>query len=70
MFQLHPEGGQPPRGKVDSSCEKMVYAEAASVLPLLAIYARHRGSGRNANPGGLRNSSRTEKPSPIKRLTN
>ena len=30
-------------GKVDSSCEQMVYAEATSVLPLLASYAyKHR----------------------------
>jgi len=31
-------------GKVDSSCEQMVYAEATSVLPLLVSYAWHRGS--------------------------
>ncbi|MEW6334410.1 MAG: deoxyhypusine synthase [Thermodesulfobacteriota bacterium] len=31
-------------GKVDSSCEQMVYAEATSVLPLLASDAYHRGS--------------------------
>jgi deoxyhypusine synthase len=31
-------------GKVDSSCEQMVYAEATSVLPLLASYAWHRGN--------------------------
>ena len=31
-------------GKVDSSCEQMVYAEATSVLPLLASYAYHKGS--------------------------
>lgn len=31
-------------GKVDSSCEQMVYAEATTVLPLLASYAYHRGS--------------------------
>jgi deoxyhypusine synthase len=31
-------------GKVDSSCEQMVYAEATSVLPLLASYAWHKGS--------------------------
>ena len=33
-------------GKVDSSCEQMVYAEATSVLPLLASDAWHRGSWR------------------------
>ncbi|MHB8907986.1 MAG: 1,9-bis(guanidino)-5-aza-nonane synthase [Syntrophales bacterium] len=31
-------------GKVDCSCEQMVYAEATSVLPLLASYAWHRGN--------------------------
>ncbi|MHB9096582.1 MAG: 1,9-bis(guanidino)-5-aza-nonane synthase [Syntrophales bacterium] len=31
-------------GKVDCSCEQMVYAEATSVLPLLASYAWHRGA--------------------------
>jgi len=37
-------------GKVDSSCEQMVYAEATSVLPLLASYAWHRGSWRRRKP--------------------
>lgn len=31
-------------GKVDMACEQMVYAEATSVLPLLASYAYHRGN--------------------------
>jgi deoxyhypusine synthase len=31
-------------GKVDSSCEQMVYAEATTVLPLLSSYAYHKGS--------------------------
>ena len=31
-------------GKVDSSCEQMVFAEATTVLPLLASYAYHKGS--------------------------
>jgi len=31
-------------GKVDVTHEQMVYAEATSVLPLLASYAYHRGS--------------------------
>jgi deoxyhypusine synthase len=31
-------------GKVDSSCEQMVYAEATTVLPLVASYAYHKGS--------------------------
>ncbi len=30
-------------GKVDSSCEQMVYAEATTILPLLASYAYHKG---------------------------
>jgi deoxyhypusine synthase len=37
-------------GKVDSSCEQMVFAEATSVLPLLASYAWHRGSWRKRKP--------------------
>jgi len=31
-------------GKVDVSYEQMVYAEATSVLPLLASYAYHQGN--------------------------
>jgi len=31
-------------GKVDSSCEQMVYSEATIALPLLASYAYHKGS--------------------------
>lgn len=31
-------------GKVDTACEQMVFAEATSVLPLLASYAYHRGN--------------------------
>jgi deoxyhypusine synthase len=31
-------------GKVDSSCEQMVYAEATLALPLLASYAYHKGN--------------------------
>jgi deoxyhypusine synthase len=30
-------------GKVDTAYEQMVYAEATSVLPLIASYAYHRG---------------------------
>jgi deoxyhypusine synthase len=37
-------------GKVDSSCEQMVFAEATSVLPLLASYAWHRGSWKKRKP--------------------
>jgi deoxyhypusine synthase len=33
-------------GKVDSSCEQMVYAEATTVVPLIASYAYHRGAWR------------------------
>jgi deoxyhypusine synthase len=31
-------------GKVDTVYEQMVYAEATSVLPLLASYAYHKGN--------------------------
>ncbi|HSB47475.1 MAG TPA: deoxyhypusine synthase [Candidatus Bilamarchaeum sp.] len=34
-------------GKVDTTYEQMVYAEATSVLPLLASYAYHKGSWKN-----------------------
>ncbi len=37
-------------GKVDSNSEQMVFAEATSVLPLLASYAWHRGSWRKRKP--------------------
>jgi deoxyhypusine synthase len=37
-------------GKVDLSNEQMVYAEATSVLPLLASYAYHKGSWRKRKP--------------------
>jgi deoxyhypusine synthase len=30
-------------GKVDASCEQMVFAEASSVIPLIASDAYHRG---------------------------
>ena len=34
-------------GKVDTVYEKMVYAEATSVLPLIASYAYHKGDWKN-----------------------
>jgi deoxyhypusine synthase len=34
-------------GKVDCSCEQMVYAEATTVLPLLASFAYHKGSWKS-----------------------
>jgi len=37
-------------GKVDSSSEQMVFAEATSVLPLLASFAWHRGNWRKRKP--------------------
>jgi deoxyhypusine synthase len=36
-------------GKVDSSCEQMVYAEATMALPLLASYAYHKGHWKKRN---------------------
>ena len=33
-------------GKVDSSCEQMVYAEATTVVPLIASYVYHAGAWR------------------------
>jgi len=40
-------------GKVDSSCEQMVYAEATTVLPLLASYAYHKGSWKKRKNGNF-----------------
>jgi deoxyhypusine synthase len=37
-------------GKVDTAQEQMVYAEATSVLPLLASDAYHRGYWRSRKP--------------------
>jgi deoxyhypusine synthase len=37
-------------GKVDSACEQMVYAEATSVLPLLASSAYHQGKWKKRKP--------------------
>jgi deoxyhypusine synthase len=34
-------------GKVDTTYEQIVYAEATSVLPLIASYAYHRGEWKN-----------------------
>ncbi|MFH1785168.1 MAG: deoxyhypusine synthase [Candidatus Micrarchaeota archaeon] len=34
-------------GKVDTTYEQMVYAEATSVLPLMASYAYHKGNWKN-----------------------
>ncbi len=42
-------------GKVDSSCEQMVYAEATTVLPLLASYAYHKGSWKKRKKWELAN---------------
>lgn len=37
-------------GKVDTTYEQMVYAEATSVLPLLASYAYHKGAWKKRKP--------------------
>lgn len=37
-------------GKVSTAYEQMVYAEATSVLPLIASYAYHKGSWKNREP--------------------
>jgi deoxyhypusine synthase len=42
-------------GKVDSSCEQMVYAEATTVLPLLASYAYHKGNWKKRKKWELAN---------------
>ena len=40
-------------GKVDTTYEQMVYAEATSVLPLLASYAYHRGNWKTRKKWAL-----------------
>jgi deoxyhypusine synthase len=40
-------------GKVDTTYEQMVYAEATSVLPLIASYAYHKGSWKNRKKHGF-----------------
>ncbi|MBI4044137.1 MAG: deoxyhypusine synthase [Candidatus Diapherotrites archaeon] len=40
-------------GKVDTSYEQMVYAEATSVLPLIASFAYHRGAWKNRPQHGF-----------------
>lgn len=40
-------------GKVDSSCEQMVYAEATTVLPLLAAYAYQMGNWKGRKKWNL-----------------
>ena len=40
---------------MDSSCEQMVYAEATTVLPLLASYAYHKGSWKKRKKWELAN---------------
>jgi deoxyhypusine synthase len=40
-------------GKVDSSCEQMVYAEATTVLPLLASYVYHKGNWKKRKKWNL-----------------
>lgn len=37
-------------GKVDTICEQMVYAEASSVLPLIASYVYHKRDWQNRQP--------------------
>jgi len=48
-------------GKVDSSCEQMVYAEATTVLPLLASYAYHKGNWKKRKKWNLAGIFRTNK---------
>ena len=48
-------------GKVDSSFEQMVYAEATTVLPLLASYAYHKGSWKKRKKWRLARIFNTEK---------
>jgi deoxyhypusine synthase len=48
-------------GKVDSSCEQMVYAEATTVLPLLASYAYHKGNWEKRKKWNLSEIFRTNK---------
>jgi deoxyhypusine synthase len=49
-------------GKVDSSCEQMVYAEATTALPLLASYAYHKGSWKKRKKWRLSKIFNAKKP--------
>ncbi len=40
-------------GKVDTTYEQMVYAEATTVVPLIVSYAYHRGAWKNRKPRKL-----------------
>jgi len=40
-------------GKVDTTFEQMVYAEATTVVPLIASYAYHKGSWKNRKTGNF-----------------
>ena len=40
-------------GKVDSSCEQIIYAEATMALPLLASYAYHKGNWKKRKKWNL-----------------
>jgi len=48
-------------GKVDSSFEQMVYAEATTALPLLASYAYHKGSWKKRKKWRLARIFNTQK---------
>ena len=48
-------------GKVDSSFEQMVYAEATTVLPLLASYAYHKGNWKKRKKWRLARIFNTQK---------
>lgn len=47
-------------GKVDSSCEQMVYAEATTAVPLLASYAYHKGNWKKRKKWNLSRIFRTK----------
>lgn len=55
-------------GKVDSSCEQMVYAEATTVLPLLASYAYHKGSWKTRKKWQLSQLFDVQKKNTLKKM--
>ncbi len=53
-------------GKVQTSAEQMIYAEATLALPLIASYVYHRGAWKNRTPRCLATSVASKGPAPVK----
>jgi len=53
-------------GKVDTTYEQMVYAEATSVLPLITSYVYHQGDWKNRTPKAWANFLDAQSQAPLK----